>query len=311
MATESAIGNRRGARPVAVAPAPTFAGWRAARGFDGSLFRCIALLMAMTSALAHAQDRSVSGRISSIPAVVAEPAPLKGLPQSATAGDKQNGVANSKTRPPEGKVKVRSKVKQAVKPKTELKARAGIKRAALSKRPLRHEPVAEPMDRSARMEECRQQIRSVLQPSRLIKLADECEREFPASQFAGEIQHIAKAARQALEIQRVTGLSGDFFEDSVGDEAYRDNLGKAVRGDRDAAYRIALAYRAATSGVAASSRRMEQWLRFSAELGSGQASWELAEFYNYGGFVADAARFEKKALDLGYRPPFRLPTRGY
>lgn len=195
------------------------------------------------------------------------------------------------------------------KPRAEFKAQNGLLHTVMAKRSA--VPVAEPSDRSARMAECRQQIQSALQPSRLIKLVNECERDFPASQFAIEIRSIATAARQALDIQRSTGLSGDFFEEAIGDAAYRANLGKAVRGDKDAAYSLALAYRAGISGVAANTRRMEQWLRFAAELGSGVASWELAEFYNYGGFVGDAARFEKKALDQGYRPPFRLPSRGY
>jgi len=63
--------------------------------------------------------------------------------------------------------------------------------------------------------------------------------------------------------------------------------------------------------VATNLRRTEQWLRFAAELGNGIASWELAEIYNHGGQLGDAVRFEKKALDLGYRPPPRLATRGY
>lgn len=300
---------QRGAISATVLPAPTFPVWCARRS-GGNLSRCIALLMAMTSALALAQDRSVSGRIPSIPAV-AEPGPNKGLPHSTTVGGERNGVAHNKTGQPQRKARSKVKAKPPVKPKAELKAQTGIQRAAMSRRSSRVESAAEVNDRSARLEECRQLIQSALQPSRLIKLVDECEHDFPASQFAVEIRSIATAARQALDIQRSTGLSGDFFEESIGDEAYRDNLGKAVRGDRDAAYSLALAYRAGISGVAANTRRMEQWLRFAAELGSGVASWELAEFYNYGGFVADAARFEKKALDQGYRPPFRLPSRGY
>lgn len=209
------------------------------------------------------------------------------------------------------KVPPRSTFNPGAKPKAEFKAQTGILHTAMAKRIPPDDLPTESNDRSARMAECRQQIQSMLQPSRLIRLVEECERDFPASQFAVEIRRIATAARKALEIQRSTGISGDLFEEATGDEAYRANLGKAVRGDKDAAYSLALAYRAGISGVAANTRRMEQWLRFAAELGSGVASWELAEFYNYGGFVADAARFEKRALDLGYRPPFRLPTRGY
>ncbi len=161
------------------------------------------------------------------------------------------------------------------------------------------------------MEECRQQIEATLHPAQVIRLSEACERDLPAGAFAEELKRLGSGARQVLDIQRSSGLSADLFDDPIGDAAYRDNLHKAVRGDKDAAYRIALAYRTGLSGVVASARRMEQWLRFSAELGNGLASWELAEFYNYRGLVADAARFEKKAVEMGYRPPFRLPTRGY
>lgn len=237
--------------------------------------------------------------------------PPRGISSLAMTETRVATGAADKMSQPERKTQPKVKLNPGAKPKAEFKAQAGILHTAMAKRLPSADPVAEPNDRSARMAECRQQIQSVLQPSRLIKLADECERDFPASQFAVEIRAIATAARQALDIQRSTGLSGDFFEEAIGDEAYRANLGKAVRGDKDAAYSLALAYRAGISGVAANTRRMEQWLRFAAELGSGVASWELAEFYNYGGFVADAARFEKKALDQGYRAPFRLPSRGY
>lgn len=277
---------------AAVPPAPTFATSPAAGGF-----RCGMAILAMVLAPAFA---------------LAENGPLsRGLASLAAADARAVTAVVHEASQPERKAQPKIKLNQGAKPKAEFKAQTGILHTTMAKRIPSADPVAEPNDRSARMAECRQQIQSVLQPSRLIKLVDECERDFPASQFAVEIRRTATAARQALEIQRATGLSGDFFEESIGDAAYRTNLGKSVRGDKDAAYSLALAYRAGISGVAANPRRMEQWLRFAAELGSGVASWELAEFYNYSGFVADAARFEKKALDQGYRPPFRLPSRGY
>ncbi len=154
-------------------------------------------------------------------------------------------------------------------------------------------------------------IQASLRPARLIRLCEQFAKDFPGSEYEQQIRVTISGARQALDSQRSAGLSGDLFEETTGDRDYRDDLIKALRGDKDAAHRIALAYRDGVSGVAAAPRRTEQWLRFAAELGNGIASWELSEIYNQSGQVGDAARFEKKALDLGYRPPPRLATRGY
>jgi hypothetical protein len=259
--------------------------------------------MALASASGFGQNRSSVGTIRA--AVPAAGAPID-IPTGRSAAQRRETVIG-KAADRKAQAKQPAKRKNAlgelpkVPAKPKLQAKAG-------KAEYRQPPMPAPVHAG---EQCWQQIQEALQPARLVRLAEECERDFPASPYGERIRDIAATARKALDIQRSTGLSGDFFEDSTGDAAYRENLGKAVRGDKDAAYLIALAYRLGTSGVAASSRRMEQWLRFSAELGSGLASWELAEFYNYGGLMADAARYEKRALELGYRPPFRLPTRGY
>ncbi len=158
---------------------------------------------------------------------------------------------------------------------------------------------------------CQQQLRNIFQPVKLIRMAEECERLLPEGALVDEIRRIASGARSAMEAQRLAGMTADLFEDSVGDGPIQELIAKAVRGDMDAAFGIAQAYRSGKSGTEQNLRRMEQWLLFSAELGNGRASWELAEHYNYGGLVSDAARFEKKAIDLGFRPPLRLPSRGY
>ncbi len=155
------------------------------------------------------------------------------------------------------------------------------------------------------------EIQITARPARLIALCEEYERDFPGSRFVRQVADIAARARTAQDIQRSVGLSSESFDDAAGDSDYREDLLKVVNGDKDAAYRIAMAYHSGLSGLAVSPRRMEQWLRISAELGNGQASWALAEKFNNNGFVADAARFEKLALALGYRPPVRLPSRGY
>ncbi len=162
-----------------------------------------------------------------------------------------------------------------------------------------------------KLEERWRAIETTLRPNRLIRLCEDFARDFPGSEYDQQVKVSLAGARQALESQRSAGLSGDLFDEVAGDKDYRDDLSKALRGDKDAAHRIAMDYRTGKSGVSVNLRRTEQWLRFSAELGNGIASFELSEIYNQLGRVGDAARFEKKALDLGYRPPPRLATRGY
>ncbi|MDP1609880.1 MAG: hypothetical protein Q8M11_02390 [Sulfuritalea sp.] len=270
--------------------------------FGSGLAWCIILALGLAADVGFGQSRSAAGVIQPVAAD-----PVVGAAGKATDRSKQKSVGKPAVR----KVQSKPKTSRSSAPGPQIKALTRVKPQAKSgSADHRRPPIPSGVDADS-VEQCWQQIQAALQPARLIRLSEECERNFPASQFAEQIRGIADRARQTLDIQRSIGLSGDFFEDAIGDASYRDNLGKAVRGDKDAAYLIALAYRIGVFGVAASSRRMEQWLRFSAELGSGLASWELAEFYNYGGLVADAARYEKKAVELGYRPPFRLPTRGY
>ncbi len=294
--------------PVAVLPAPTLAALALVRPmvrpFAPNVVWLIAL--ALGSGVAFAQTRAMAGKIQSMttPAIV----PSEG--GTALKAEDHHRRQAAVTHPiQEPRPKTRIKRQTEPKPQSLTQSRLKGKPKVRQSDGLR-QPAAGKVD-SAAMEARWQEIQTTLRPTRLIVVCDEFERDFPSSQFGQQIKAIQAGARQALDIQRSAGLSGDLFEDAVGDSDYRDNLIKAVRGDKDAAYRIALAYKTGRSGIAASPRRMEQWLRFAAELGNGRASWELAETYNLEGLVADAARFEKKALDLGYQPPPRLPTRGY
>jgi TPR repeat protein len=260
--------------PVAASPAPTVAALAMGRSRSRNLSWLIAL--ALGSGVVFAQARAVAGQLQPIH----KPPP------------------KTQNKPP-----TESQLQLAAQAKLKGDHKAGHADGV-------QQPVAGKVD-AAGMEARWQEIQTALRPRHLIALCDEFQRDFPSSPLEPQIKDVQAGARRAMDIQRSAGLSGDLFEDPIGDSGYRDNLIRAVRGDKDAAYRIALANWTGTSGVVPSMRRTEQWLRFAAELGNGLASWELAQMYNRVGLVADAARFEKKALDLGYRPPPRLPTRGY
>jgi hypothetical protein len=155
------------------------------------------------------------------------------------------------------------------------------------------------------------EISSVRRPSRIVELCVSFQRDYPHSTHRDEARALEAGASRAVTIKREVGLSGEFFETTRGDAAFDARLLGAARGDAEAAYGVAIAFGDGRSGVSASLYRHEQWLRFAAELGHARASWDLAQIYNAYGRVADAAHFEKRATELGYKPPPRLSNRDY
>ncbi|MBI5107159.1 MAG: hypothetical protein HZA62_00285 [Rhodocyclales bacterium] len=155
------------------------------------------------------------------------------------------------------------------------------------------------------------EVNSARRPSHIAALAHAFLRDYPQSAHREQARALEAGATRAAAIKREVGLSGDYFETAHGDAAFDASLLGAARGDAEAAYRLAMAFGEGKSGVIANLYRHEQWMRFAAELGHARASWDLAQIYNTYGRVADAAHFEKRARDLGYKPPPRLSNRDY
>lgn len=154
-------------------------------------------------------------------------------------------------------------------------------------------------------------INKTISPKILLRLCQEFKQDYPTSKYSPEVEKTLNGAQMALHSQRAADLADDTFE-MLYDRAYvRDDLIKALRGDKDSAYRVANMYREGGNGLPKDARRIEQWLRFSAELGNGTACWELAELYLSTGLQADAAKYEYRAIKLGYVPQSRLSNRNY
>lgn len=148
-------------------------------------------------------------------------------------------------------------------------------------------------------------------PERIATLSTAFLRDFPDSHAIDEARQLAAGAARAHAIQRDVGLSGDFFDTTKGNGTFMTNLLNAARGDAAAAFEVSQAFGSGNAGIAANLHRQTQWLHFAAELGHPRASWDLAVRYNRDGRMAEAAHFENRAIALGYKPPPRLPTRGY
>lgn len=164
--------------------------------------------------------------------------------------------------------------------------------------------------RDSTMEARWRQIQQTIDPEIVIGFSDEFRRDYPNSRYRQANQRLHVGARKALRAQQEARLSSEALDDPAGDVTYRADLVKAMRGDKDAAYRVSLMYRHASHGLAKNPQRRAQWLRIAAELGNGRASWEVANIYNRDGAMAEAARFEAKAVRDGFRIPPRMPNRG-
>lgn len=115
-----------------------------------------------------------------------------------------------------------------------------------------------------------------------------------------------RKARAALRSARI---SADATVEASGNETYRTELANALRGERRGARQIAVMYRDGTNGLAANAHRAQQWLQVAADLGCGDSSWQVAQLYNAAGLVGEAAKFEAKAVAIGFRVPARLPSK--
>lgn len=145
-------------------------------------------------------------------------------------------------------------------------------------------------------------------PPEVAKLA----RQFIGAYPAGDFLQPAKVARAGAEDgeralrSRDVKLFRSAFQVDAGNEAFRRDLLKAGRGDKDAAMRIGSLYRTGNNGIARDESRYIGWLQYAVELGNGIASYELAKHFRASGQEFFSSRFEARAIELGFTPPASL-----
>lgn len=160
-------------------------------------------------------------------------------------------------------------------------------------------------------EERWEEILKARRPSSIVALCDSFGFDFPDSPRAEQAWKMSFGAYRAMRIKSEVGLSGEFFEAHLGDAALDEAIRAAARGEPESAFKVARAFASGKSGVAANPYRHEQWLRFAADLGHAQAAWDLSQRLNVQGLVAEAAHYEARARENGYKPAPRLSNRDY
>lgn len=150
-----------------------------------------------------------------------------------------------------------------------------------------------------------QRLEQCLWPAEVVQAAEGFMQRHPGSALVLSATVARDGARLALKALQRSDVRLYRTAFSLGDNPstdLRQDLGRAARGDKDAAARMAGRYRAQT-GASAALSRYEGWLQFAVALGNGIASYELALHYRNQGQPLLASQFEARALDLGYTPP--------
>ena len=148
-------------------------------------------------------------------------------------------------------------------------------------------------------------IDQAVQPAERIKLLTQFALDFPNSRF---LQAARAQLERAVEADKAAQVNRIQIDADIGDQQFRGDQIKALDGDKDAAYRVALAFREGTQGVPRDERKMIQWLRHASELRNGIASYTLSVYYRNRRIDREAVRYENAAVAQGYTLPERIAS---
>jgi hypothetical protein len=155
----------------------------------------------------------------------------------------------------------------------------------------------------------REQLRSASWPADIVRLAADYRHRFPHAPDAADVAargEQAARARQALETKDVN-LPRDAFAAAAGVPALRADAERALLADAAAAERIAHAYRDGQD-VAAEPVLYAAWLHYAAALDGPQANYELSRHYRQQGQMPMAAKYQLRAVELGFVLPRELDS---
>ena len=150
-------------------------------------------------------------------------------------------------------------------------------------------------------------LRAANWPADVVRLAADYRNRFPRSPSAADVARLgerAARAQRAVESKDVN-LNRHAFTDAAKVEALRADAEAALLGDAKSAERLAKAYATGT-GVPADAVRQVEWLQFAAALDSPTANYELSRHYRQQAQMPLAARYQARAVELGYVLPREL-----
>lgn len=150
----------------------------------------------------------------------------------------------------------------------------------------------------------RQELQQAVWPADIVKLADQYLSRYPGGAAAGDASALReRALATAVVLKRNdVRLYRSAFQPPDADGDVQQALRLAALGDPAAAVRLAHMHQRG-DGVPQDANRYVGWLQYASMLGDERASYELALHFRRDAQPVLAAKYEARAVELGFTPP--------
>lgn len=151
----------------------------------------------------------------------------------------------------------------------------------------------------------RQQLQQAAWPADIVRLADQYLSRYPSAAWADSASALRERAGMTMVVLKRNDvrLYRSAFQPAADDGAIQEDVRRAALGDIDAAVRLAHLHQRGEAGMAQDMNRYVGWLQYASMLGDDRASYELALHFRREAQPVLAAKYEARAVELGFTPP--------
>jgi len=153
--------------------------------------------------------------------------------------------------------------------------------------------------------ELRQELQQAVWPADIVRLADQYLSRYPSGAWAGSASTLRERAGMTMVVLKRNDvrLYRSAFQPATDATAVQADLRRAALGESEAAVRLAHLHQRGDAGLAQDMNRYVGWLQYAAMLGDDRASYELALHFRREAQPVLAAKYEARAIELGFTPP--------
>lgn len=151
----------------------------------------------------------------------------------------------------------------------------------------------------------RQELQQAVWPADIVRLADQYLSRYPGAAWAGSASTLRERAGMTMVVLKRNDvrLYRSAFQPATEATEIQDDVRRAALGDIAAAVRLAHLHQRGEAGMTQDMNRYVGWLQYASMLGDDRASYELALHFRRDAQPVLAAKYEARAVELGFTPP--------